>query len=96
MIVPNGPYFISAVVDPNGSEHPPVGAHGYDVTRMPEMKALFVAAGPDIRHGVALQPFENVNVYPLVAQILGLDMTKLKTGPIDGKLGVLGGILQPK
>jgi alkaline phosphatase D len=63
---------------------------------MPEMKALFVAAGPDIRHGVVLEPFENVNVYPLVAKILGLDITKLKTGPIDGKLGALEGILQTK
>jgi alkaline phosphatase D len=96
VVVPNGPYFITAVAEPNGQEHPPVGAHGYDVTRMPEMKALFVAAGPDIRHGVVLQPFENVNVYPLVARILGLDITKLKTGPVDGKLGVLEGVLQTK
>jgi predicted AlkP superfamily pyrophosphatase or phosphodiesterase len=93
VVVPNGPYFITASVDLNGAEHPPVGAHGYDATRMPEMKAFFVAVGPDIRHGMALDPFENVNVYPLVAQILGLDITKLKTGPVDGKLSVLKGIL---
>jgi alkaline phosphatase D len=60
---------------------------------MPEMKAFFVAVGPDIGHGIALDPFENVNVYPLVAQILGLDITKLKTGPVDGKLSVLKGML---
>jgi alkaline phosphatase D len=93
VVVPNGPYFITASADLNGAEHPPVGAHGYDATRMPEMKAFFVAVGPDIRHGMALDPFENVNVYPLVAQILGLDITKLKTGPVDGKLSVLKGIL---
>jgi hypothetical protein len=58
------------------------------------MKALFVAAGPDIRTGVALEPFENVNVYPLIAKILGLDITNLKTGPMDGKLSVLEGILK--
>jgi hypothetical protein len=63
----------------------PVGMHGFDVTRMPEMKALFVAAGPDIRPGVALEPFENVDVYPLIAKILGLDITNLETGPIDGQ-----------
>jgi alkaline phosphatase D len=94
VVVPNGPYFITASADLNGAEHPPVGAHGYDATRMPEMKAFFVAAGPDIGHGVALDPFENVNVYPLVAKILGLDITKLKTGPVDGKLSVLEGILR--
>jgi len=37
-----------------------------------------------------------VNVYPLVAKILGLDISKLKTGPIDGTLGVLEGIVQTK
>ncbi len=95
VIVPNGPYFLTADADPDAPEHP-VGAHGFDATRMPEMKALFVAAGPDIRHGVVLPPFENVNVYPLVAKILGLDITRLKTGAIDGKLGVLEGILQTK
>jgi len=95
VIVPNGPYFITADTEPDGPEHP-AGAHGFDATRMPEMKALFVAAGPDIRRGVVLPPFENVDVYPLIAKILGLDITKLKTGPIDGKVGVLEGILQAK
>jgi len=70
--------------------------HGYDATHMPEMKALFVAAGPDIRTGVALAPFENVNVYPLIEKILGLDTTNLKTGPIDGNLRVLDGVLKKR
>jgi alkaline phosphatase D len=94
VIVPTGPYFIIASTDARRLEHPPMGMHGYDATRMHEMKALFVAAGPDIRSGVALAPFENVNVYPMIAKILGLDITNLKTGPIDGKLSVLGGILK--
>jgi len=96
VVVPTGPYFINATSDPRGAEHPPVGMHGYDATRMPEMKAIFFAAGPDIRPGITLEPFENVNVYPLIARILGLDITNLKTGPIDGKLEVLGGILKTK
>jgi len=93
VIVANGPYYINAAADPNG-RRAPVGMHSFDVTRMPEMKALFVAAGPDIRPGVSLEPFENVDVYPLIAKILGLDITKLKTGPIDGKLSVLGRVLK--
>lgn len=95
VIVANGPYSINATADPNG-RGAPVGMHGFDVTCMPEMKALFVAAGPDIRPGVSLEPFENVDVYPLIAKILGLDITNLKTGPIDGKLGHLEGILKTK
>jgi alkaline phosphatase D len=57
------------------------------------MKAAFVAAGPDIRVGVTVAPFENVNVYPLIAHILGLDIHALKTGSIDGKPSVLQSIL---
>ena len=92
VVVPTGPYFISVRAG-SQKDNPPVGMHGYDATKMPEMKAIFLAAGPDIRHGVALKPFENVNVYPLIAKILGLDITNLKTGPIDGKLSAVQGIL---
>jgi hypothetical protein len=96
VVIPTGPYFISVAANLSSPEYPPVGAHGYDATHMPEMKAIFFATGPDIRPGVTLEPFENVNVYPLVAKILSLDITNLKTGPVDGKLDVLGGILKRK
>ena len=96
VVVPTGPYFINGIADHRADEHPPVGAHGYDATRMPEMKAIFFAAGPDIRPGIRLEPFENVDVYPLIAKILGLDITNLKTGPIDGKLGGIERILKTK
>jgi hypothetical protein len=33
-------------------------------------------------------------VYPLVAKLLELDISQLKTGPIDGDLSVLRGILK--
>jgi predicted AlkP superfamily pyrophosphatase or phosphodiesterase len=94
VVVPAGPYLIAAGMDARSAEHLPMGMHGYDATRMSEMKALFVAAGPDIRTGVVLAPFENVNVYPLIAKILGLDITNLKAGAIDGRLSVLEGILK--
>jgi hypothetical protein len=61
---------------------------------VPDVKASFFAAGPDIRSGVTLEPFENVNVYPLLAKLLGLDISHLKTGPIDGDLRVLAPILK--
>jgi predicted AlkP superfamily pyrophosphatase or phosphodiesterase len=96
VVIPTGPYFISVTTNLSAPDHPPVGAHGYDATRMPEMKAIFFAAGPDIRSGITLEPFEDVDVYPLIARILGLDITDLKTGPIDGKLSALEGILKTK
>jgi predicted AlkP superfamily pyrophosphatase or phosphodiesterase len=75
---------------------PPVGMHGYDPAKMAEMKAIFFAAGPDIRTGVKVAPFENVDVYPFVAGILGLDTAGLKTGKIDGDGKSLAGILVGK
>jgi len=94
VIVPTGPYYLSFAPDPQRPNAPPAGAHGYDASRMPEMKAIFFAAGPDIRPQVTLPPFENVNIYPLVARILGLEITHLNTGPIDGRLAVLQPILK--
>ena len=72
MIVPNGPY-IFRVRKPatNPDWHNP-GDHGYDVHAMPEMKAIFFAAGPDIKRGVRLEPFENTALYPFIAHLLGL------------------------
>jgi len=94
VIVATGPYDLAVSANPQRANGPPAGAHGYDPARIPEMKAVFFAAGPDIRPQVTLPPFENVNVYPLIAQILGLDISSLKTGPIDGNLSVLQPILK--
>lgn len=91
VVVPTGPYSIVAH-DPNskgGNSFPSRGGHGYDPRQMPSMKAIFVAAGPDIRPGATVPSFENVNLYPMMASILGLH-----TGPIDGNLRVLHGILK--
>src|SRR5271170_3498190 len=103
VVVPTGPYLIrvnappaAAAADAMHPAGPPLGMHGYDPAHMPEMKAIFFAAGPDIRKGEKVQPFENVNLYPLIAHILGLDIAHLKTGPMDGDLKVLQGILNKK
>ncbi len=90
-MIATGPYYFRAHQAPSFGDPPNTdpGQHGYDVQLMPEMKASFYAEGPDIRAGVTVAPFENVNVYPLVAKILGL-----RTGKIDGKLRVLQGILR--
>lgn len=90
IIVATGPFYIRAhealsFGDPPNTDP---GQHGYDSQIVPEIKAIFYAAGPDIRAGVTVKPFENVNVYPLIAKILGL-----RTGAIDGKLRVLRPIL---
>jgi predicted AlkP superfamily pyrophosphatase or phosphodiesterase len=47
------------------------GAHGYD-PQLPSMHGLFVAAGPRLRTGVVVAPFENIHVYDFLCRILGL------------------------
>ena len=84
VIVPNGPYNIHAQASDTPPSNKPHGGHGFDPHTMPQMKAIFFAAGPDIRPGAQLPTFENVNIYPFIAHILGL------TPPaVDGKLDVL-------
>jgi hypothetical protein len=51
-----------------------------------------MAWGPAFKKGLLLEGFENVNVYPLIANILGLQIDEQK---IDGKLNVLNPILLP-
>jgi predicted AlkP superfamily pyrophosphatase or phosphodiesterase len=53
-----------------------LGSHGYDPAS-PEMAALFVAEGPAFRKGVTLAPFDNVDVEPLMVQLLGLKGPKV-------------------
>jgi predicted AlkP superfamily pyrophosphatase or phosphodiesterase len=83
VVVSTGPYIIRAHTPAPGEPDrpPPAGQHGYDPYMMPSMKALFVATGPHIRAGVTVPPFENVNVYPLIAQILALPIPKIDGDP---------------
>jgi len=46
------------------------GNHGYD-NQSPDMAALFIANGPAFR-AAKLPPFDNVDVYPLLRDLLGL------------------------
>ncbi|RZJ34907.1 MAG: alkaline phosphatase family protein [Chryseobacterium sp.] len=62
-----------------------VGKHGYDPKLVPEMKATFLAWGLEFKNNLVIDEFSNVNVYPLVAEILGLKLEN----KIDGKLKVL-------
>jgi phosphodiesterase/alkaline phosphatase D-like protein/predicted AlkP superfamily pyrophosphatase or phosphodiesterase len=54
------------------------GAHGYDPT-LPEMKAIFYAAGPDIAQQ-ALGRVKNIDVAPTIEKILGVLPAKTVNG----------------
>jgi len=92
VIVPNGPFTIHALPSPeHGDMHSIHGGHGFNPRTMPQMKAIFFAAGPDIKSGVRFQPFENVNLYPFMAKILGLNPPA-----VDGGLDVLAPALKKR
>ena len=48
---------------------PNPGAHGYDPA-LPSMAAIFLAHGPDLRQGLTVDAFDNVDVYALLARLL--------------------------
>jgi predicted AlkP superfamily pyrophosphatase or phosphodiesterase len=81
------PVVLHLAAKPGQSE--PRGMHGYDVLKMPEMRGIFYAAGPDLKAGLTIEEFQNIHIYPLIAHILGLDVP----AGIDGKLSVLAPIL---
>ena len=91
VVIATGPYAIRAHKPPaDRPDNPPEpGMHGFDPHRIPEMKASFFAAGPDIVGGKTVAPFENVNLYPWMAHMLGLHVPKN-----DGNLNILAGTLR--
>jgi hypothetical protein len=36
------------------------------------MHGIFVAAGPAFKSGVTISPFENINIYDTLSQVLGV------------------------
>ncbi len=60
------------------------GAHGYEPAD-PSMAALFLAQGPAFARDVRLPPFDNVDVYPVLANLIGVTPTQ----SIDGDLSAL-------
>ena len=73
-----------------GTRKPTPGKHGFDNKEV-EMRASFMAWGPAFKKGLLIEGFENVHVYPLVANILGLKVDEQK---IDGKFEVLSATLK--
>lgn len=48
------------------------GSHGYDPA-LPSMRAIFIANGPSFASGLRLPAFDNVDVYPLLARLIGVE-----------------------
>jgi predicted AlkP superfamily pyrophosphatase or phosphodiesterase len=63
--------------------------HGFDPS-IPVMHATFYAWGPVFKSNLKIKGFENINIYPLIINILLLKITD----PVDGDLKVLKPILK--
>lgn len=73
---------------PRNNTAPVRGEHGF----APEeegMRAVFVADGPSFRDGAQLAPFDNVDLYPLLARLLGIT-----PAPNDGSLDAVAPALR--
>ena len=90
VIIPTGPYLIRAHAPKrSASNRPPPGRQPRLRSRDDEDYARhLLRQRPRHSSRLNLKPFENVNVYPLLAQILGLDAPK-----VDGSFNVLSGRL---
>lgn len=74
-----------------GPRTPPKGEHGYDPQKFKTMHATFYAIGPNVKPKTKIPSFENVNVYPFMAKILGLTLPEKQ----DGSFSVLAPIYVP-
>uniref|UniRef100_A0A1B6EP01 Extracellular Endonuclease subunit A domain-containing protein n=1 Tax=Cuerna arida TaxID=1464854 RepID=A0A1B6EP01_9HEMI len=68
---------------------PEIGTHGYDPVH-PTMRAFFMATGPMFKRNLQIDPFENINIFPLAAYMLGLSLPEILP---NGTLSKLQGIL---
>jgi hypothetical protein len=62
----------------------PWGEHGWDPA-LQSMRALFAIGGPGLKEGITIPEVNNVDVYPLMTELLGLRAAE----GIDGRAGAI-------
>ncbi len=70
-------------------KHRLLGEHGYD-NQLADMRSPFIAHGPAFRQGLVIPPIDNVDVYPLLARVLGI-----APGANDGDAAHTAAALRP-
>lgn len=66
------------------------GDHGYN-NSLPDMHPFFMAMGPAFRVNHTVETFKNVDVYPLICKILGIE-----PAPNNGSMDIVQSLLKPK
>lgn len=91
LLVTQAPYYmLPSANHPVAKKTQSWGTHGYDPYTTPDMGAIFYATGPRIKVNYQIPAFENVNVYPFICYLLGVE----PPSTIDGKASVLQPILK--
>lgn len=83
VLIAEAPYYFSNNV-------PPKGAHGYHPSDTPDMNTVFMAWGPQIKKSKKIKAFQNIHVYPLLAELLELDYSH----EIDGDKRLIKKVLK--
>ena len=86
VLIPNWP----KVFNLYNSRLTTIGWHGYDATVVKDMHATFYAWGPAFKTHLTIPTFENVDVFPVITDILGLSYSN----KIDGAKEVANKILK--
>ena len=73
----------------SSSRKPKPGAHGYD-NEVADMRGIFYGWGPAFKTGKVLNHIRNVDVYPIVTEILGLNISDC----IDGNTRISKKVLK--
>ena len=50
--------------------------------------------GPQIKSGIQIKPFENIHIYPLICELLNIELYKGSDDSPDGDLQVLKDIMK--
>ncbi len=66
-----------------------IGIHGYD-SKYKEMHGIFYANGPAFKDGYEIPSVKNIHIYPLMCDILGLDIPE----SIDGDINQIKSVLK--
>lgn len=72
------------------SGHASMGDHGW-AREDPNMHGIFLASGPRLPTGLTIPPINNVDVYPLLMEVLDLPIS----APFDGDPDTLTRLLEP-
>lgn len=81
----------TAITRPSTRDGDRWGMHGWSPF-LPSMHALFVVTGPGIPAGRVVQEVRNLDVYPFLTDLLGIQAA----AGIEGRAGAIGGLVQDR